>query len=433
MSKNLNKEFDVGVAYDPNNEKGEYNGEEEIKRGNGSTFGAYFNLINALAGSGTLGLPAALKQGGWLGMGLIIISALFCIYTGNLLVKCMNVKNPKHKMETYPDVGYASFGILGRTVVQFCQYSIICGGVTLYLVLAGTNFKSIADANGNEISQVWWIIIAGLIVWVPFVLLKTIQEVALISVFGTLSTVVVVIVSVTLGIMDLPNITKAPVYEDVNWTGIPIALSTICFSYGGTVVYPHVYRSMKKPEHWNYILVAATATALVLYALIAGVCYYVYGDQTLSPIFKNLPDVNAKTAAVILISCHVLCASPVFLCSFALEIERWLNINVEKLGKFKEFICRLVLRTFIVVVLVVIGNVIPYFGNLMSLVGAISECMLIFLVPTLCHLKLFGIRGRPWYEYLWIALILVVAVVCVIFGSIDAVIGLIADYRKDHP
>lgn len=39
----------------------------------GSSFLAYFNIVCVVAGTGALGLPYALKQGGWIGKNQTII------------------------------------------------------------------------------------------------------------------------------------------------------------------------------------------------------------------------------------------------------------------------------------------------------------------------------------------------------------------------
>ncbi|KXN71113.1 hypothetical protein CONCODRAFT_78507 [Conidiobolus coronatus NRRL 28638] len=403
---------------------------EHIKHGTGSSIGAYFTILCALAGTGTLGLPQAVAKSGWVGVLLIILGALFAIYTGLKLVQVID-KKADAKIETYPDVGAAAFGLPGRILVQFCQYTIIGGGVTLYMVYSGGVMKNLALINGTEISIKYLIIVAGVIIWIPLVTFKKIQEVFFIGVFGALATLVAVILVVVLGFIDLSKFESHGAFDDVVWENVPLSLSTICFAYGGTVVFPQVYRSMAKPQQWPVVVTTSTLSAFAFYVLTAVVGYYVYGREVKSPIFESLPKGAPNLAGQVLMMIHVLAAGVIFLCSLSLELERYFKITVEHMGRGKEFAIRAVARTSILALLVLIGCFVPYFGDLMSLVGAFSECMLVFVVPLTCHLKIFGIRGRPIYEYVWIAILYVVAAVCVVMGTIDAIKALIHDVKTN--
>lgn len=44
------------------------------RTGTGSSFLAYFNVVCVIAGTGTLGLPAALKLGGWIGLVILFLA-----------------------------------------------------------------------------------------------------------------------------------------------------------------------------------------------------------------------------------------------------------------------------------------------------------------------------------------------------------------------
>jgi hypothetical protein len=60
------------------------------------------------------------------------------------------------------------------------------------------------------------------------------------SIFGTISTVMVVFVVFITSLMELPNNRdKHHQYQLINFRNMPIALATVFFSYGGNTVYPH--------------------------------------------------------------------------------------------------------------------------------------------------------------------------------------------------
>lgn len=84
--------------------------------------------------------------------------------------------------------------------------------------------------------------------------------------------------------------TDPPSYKILDLSGIPTSLATISFSYGGNNVFPHIEESMQKPRHWNRVVTAAICTCAIMYFLVAFFGYLAYGDTTVNPILKVLPE-----------------------------------------------------------------------------------------------------------------------------------------------
>ncbi|KAG0001687.1 hypothetical protein BGZ80_006137, partial [Entomortierella chlamydospora] len=141
----------------------------------GSNFKAFANIVCVVAGTGTLGLPYALKLGGWIGVGIVILSLFMSLYTSILLMKCLYY-NGKYRLTSYADIGFHAFGRAGSIAVWAFYAPLIIGSPTMYLILAGTELKNlITDVN---ISARTWIWISTAVVAVPFILMKTLKEVA---------------------------------------------------------------------------------------------------------------------------------------------------------------------------------------------------------------------------------------------------------------
>ncbi|KAK9708615.1 hypothetical protein K7432_009535 [Basidiobolus ranarum] len=285
----------------------------------GSNFGAYFNIVCVIAGTGTLQIPFALRQVGWLGIPLIFLGAAVAAYTGVLLIKCLYYKGGA-RLDGFPAIGEAAFGSFGRMLVNVFYYSILVGGACVYLILSGVNINQIAEAHGSTVSLTTWITVASLIIWAPFVACKSLKEVAILAIFGAVATGIVVVVTVVVGLKDLANQTNfTPTHDLLIVPNIPLALGSIGFSFGGNVIYPHVEETMRNPRAWPRVLFTAMATCCLMYTLIGVVGYWVYGSMTVSPILLNLPIGFATTLATILITLHVIVAAPIYLTSCALE------------------------------------------------------------------------------------------------------------------
>jgi amino acid permease len=394
----------------------------------GSSFLAYFNVVCVIAGTGTLGLPYALKQGGWIGILILFLSWTMSVYTGTILIRCLYA-NGKQRLSSYKEIATVCFGPIGGWVTFFLNCWILLGAPVLYMVLAGSNLNELCKGTAGEIGTLPWSIISCVIVGIPFILVKTMKEVAWTSALGAAATLIVVIIVLVIACIDQKSMPAAH-HDAVIWNQFPIALSTISFSFGGNVVYPHVEASMKKPNHWPKVVAAALSSCAALYFLSAVPGYYVYGNQVQSPVYNSISDGVPKIIAIVVMTVHVLTAAPILLTSFALDVEEMLGISVERFGRVKEFFLRATVRILTMVIVGVIGGAVPHFDDLMSLIGSFSNCGLIFIFPILFYFKMTGFRNKPFYEIAWCALTILLGIVGLIFGTISSIEALIADFKK---
>ena len=93
------------IEEDRNSEKVDFG------HGGGTWATAYFNVVCVVAGTGTLGLPHAFAQGGWLGILILILASSMAIYSGIILIQCLYCK-PGERLHDYKQIGKAAFGKL---------------------------------------------------------------------------------------------------------------------------------------------------------------------------------------------------------------------------------------------------------------------------------------------------------------------------------
>ncbi|KAG2188728.1 hypothetical protein INT44_003867 [Umbelopsis vinacea] len=375
----------------------------------GSLWHAYVNIVCIVAGTGALSLPYALKQGGWIGILILFLAWFMSITTGRLLVKCLYAGGPK-RLSSYKDIGTVAFGPIGGWVIFFFNFIILIGASILYFVLIGQNLHSLLKGTPGELT-----------------LALSMKEVAFTSAIGAFATLAVVLIVL---ISSLQNLPTGPIeHDDVIWDQFPVALSTIAFSFAGNMVYPNVERSMKNPQQWNKAVTLGLSSCSVMYFLTAVPGYYIYGTTALSPVYNNLANQGARMASQIIITIHVLLAVPILLTSLSLDFEAMFGITQERRGKTVEFVMRASLRVIIMIVVCVVAIYVPYFGDLLSLIGSFSNCLLVFTFPVVCYLKLTGVRNKPIYMLAWYALTVLLGIVGLIFGTIDAVKALISDFQ----
>ncbi|KAG2206112.1 hypothetical protein INT47_003761 [Mucor saturninus] len=401
----------------------------EFGHGEGNFMTAYFNVVCVVAGTGTLGLPKAFAEGGWLGILILCLAYAMAVYSGIVLIRCLYYK-PGHRLHDYKQIGTAAFGWPGYIVASALHILNLFGCPTLYLVLASGNMVELLKNTSNVISYKIWVVIWGVFLLIPSLVLKTLKEVTAIAALGAVCTMMAVFVVLIQGPMTR-NASPLPVeHSGVIWEGFPVALSTIAFSFGGNNTYPHVEHALKKPHQWKYAVIAGLSTCTALYFLTAVPGYWSFGSATQSPIYNSLPDGVGRTLSMIVMTIHVIFAIPIYTTSFSLEFEKFSNCTEERYGRFGAWVGRAVIRTITMGILVVLACFIPYFDDFMGLIGSLANCGLVFLLPILCYLKLTGVRNKPWYELAFCALTLFLGIIGCVFGTIDSIKALIRDFTS---
>ncbi|KAJ1957446.1 hypothetical protein IWQ62_005086 [Dispira parvispora] len=391
----------------------------------GSSFGAFFNIVCVVAGTGTLQLPWCLAEGGWVALSCVFLAAAMAIFTGRLLIQCLYHKEGQ-RLSSYPEVGMAAYGPIAKYFIVVLHYAISLGAPCVYISLSGGGtYDLVKDMVG--ITKAMWIIIAAILVCIPFVLIKSMKDVAILSLFGVLATAVVVVVVVAVGFIDLPNVETT--HSLVRWDNLPAAMGTICFSFGGNVVYPHVESSMKNPQSWTKVLFLAIMCSMTMYLMTAISGYFVYGEKVEAIVYDSLPPNPATITAIALLIGSIILSAPIMLTAVALELEDKFNITVENLGAAREFMFRALLRTGMVVLLTFPAVFVPV-SKLMSLIGSFSNSLLIFVMPILFHWRLFGFRSMNIVSRCICLLCIVVGVVACIFGTKRAIGDLIVVFSN---
>ncbi|KAJ2704856.1 hypothetical protein H4R19_005189 [Coemansia spiralis] len=393
---------------------------------------SFSNVVCIIIGTGCLQIPYAFAKTGWIGIIIVLLSGVIGGYTGILTIRCLYYQGPMgHRLHSFPQIGRAAFGPWGQYATQFFNYTYTLGTTCLYIILSGQFIYQLVSTLGVTIPQKVWMIIVAVVMWVPVALLKEMSEAAFMAIFGLIASIVVIVVATVMSIIQpyttMHPVAPAPGHDVAIGIGIPVALSSIVFSFAGSVVYPHVEASMRKPKQWPMVVFAAMTFCAACYLMIGVAGYWAYGDLVVSPVLDSIPTGAPATIAKIMITLHVIVAAPIMFLSFFLEIEQQWRITPERLGKKREFTVRLVYRSVVVAAVCGVSLAIPYFADFLSLISSIACVTMFAIIPVVCYLKLFGHRIAPWYEKIWMVVVLAIGAVASIWGSIDAIKSLIKD------
>lgn len=115
--------------------------EEENKS---TVLGCSANLINAIVGSGIVGLPYAIQQAGFVsGIGLVILCAILTEKSLRLLVE-----TAKHvHVPSYETVAEAAFGRFGFLFVAINMFINAYGAMLSYLMIVKDSFSMILGVD----------------------------------------------------------------------------------------------------------------------------------------------------------------------------------------------------------------------------------------------------------------------------------------------
>ncbi|KAL5725412.1 hypothetical protein ACHQM5_008559 [Ranunculus cassubicifolius] len=406
------------------------NGDEEInleshREGTTTFFKTFFNGLNALSGVGLLSIPYALSSGGWLSLIFFFIVAATTFFTGLLIRRCMDIDK---KIRTYPDIGARAFGNIGRVGVTFLCYLELCLVATGFLILEGDNLHNLFSNMQFHYSWIHlsgkagFVILVGLII-LPSVWIRDLNKLSYVSTVGLLACLVVIGAILWTGAFGGVGFHEKG--RILNLTRIPTAFSLYTFCYSAHPIFPTLYTSMKDKSQFNKVLFLCFFVCTTGYASMAILGYMMYGENVNSQVTLNLPvkqicsKIAIYTILIIPIAKYAIIVTPV-----ASSIENRFAHN-------KTYVMILI-RTMLLISTVVVAVAVPFFGDLVSLVGSLLNASASIILPCVCYLKMSRIYKRWSYELVIIIGILLMGFSVVIFGTYTSATQLIDHWHENN-
>lgn len=265
-----------------------------------SSYGqAVLNGMNVLCGVGILSTPYAVKEGGWVGLSILLIFALLSFYTGILLRYCLD---SAPGLETYPDIGQAAFGTTGRFAISIILYVELYACCVEYIILESDNLSSLfPNAHLNfgvfDLGSHHLFALMTTLAVLPTVWLRDLSVLSYISAGGVIASILVVLCLFWVGLVDQVGFQSEGTV--LNLTNLPVAIGLYGYCYSGHAVFPNIYTSMAKPNQYPSVLLISFAICTLLYAGVAVLGYQMFGESTLSQFTLNMPqDLVASKIAV---------------------------------------------------------------------------------------------------------------------------------------
>uniref|UniRef100_A0A6M2EWB6 Amino acid transporter transmembrane domain-containing protein n=1 Tax=Populus davidiana TaxID=266767 RepID=A0A6M2EWB6_9ROSI len=388
--------------------------------GTTSSFKTAFHGLNALSGVGILSIPYALSSGGWLSLILLFVISFAAFYSGLLIQRCMDVDS---NIRTYPDIGERAFGYKGRLLVSVVIYAELYLVAAGFLILEGDNLQTlfpdmVLEVAGFEIGARQSFVIFVALIILPTVWLDNMSILSYISASGVLASAIILVSIFWAGAFDGIGFNQKGTL--VNWQGIPNAVSLYAFCYCAHPVFPTLYTSMKNKRQFSNVLLVCFILCTLNYASMAALGYLMFGSNVQSQITLSLPTHNFSSRLAIYttlvnpIAKYALMVTPIVKVT-----KSWFPLNCNN----KSF--SLFISTAFVISNVTVALSVPFFGDLMSLVGAFLSMTASTVLPCLCYMKISRTYRRFGFEMVVLVSVVLLGIAVVVFGTYSSLLQII--------
>ncbi|BAT74326.1 Lysine histidine transporter [Vigna angularis] len=392
-----------------------------------------FHNLTAMVGAGVLTLPYAMSMMGWgPGSVILILSWIITLFTLWQMVE-MHEMVPGERLDRYHELGQKAFGEkLGLYIVVPLQLLVEVGTCIVYMVTGGNSLKKFHETvcpSCQEIRSSYWIMVFAS---VNFVL-------SLCPNFNSISAV-----SLAAAVMSLAYSTiawvaslKKGTVENVDYGykahstadgvfNFMTAMGDVAFAYAGHNVVLEIQATIpstpEKPSKiamWKGVIVAYLGVGFC-YFPVAFIGYYIFGNSVDDNILITLEKPSWLIAAAnMFVIVHVIGGYQVF----SMPVFDMMETFLVKRMKFRpRFTLRFVARTVFVLLTMLIGICIPFFGSLLGFLGGFAFAPTTYFLPCIIWLKLYKPKR---FSLSWI-----VNWTCIVLGVLLVILAPIGSLRK---
>lgn len=459
-----------------------------------SLAGNFAALVCTVLGAGMLSMPSNLYQSGWILGSIIIIgfaaAASYAIY--GLTKVCVDVKDKDDSFHcTYPNLGRYVLGCTGEYAIVLTQHLTLILVGTLFVVLGGASLQQLFEEGPNPIYTMYkddpskghqmWMIIFWAVAAVPPILLRGMKDINWLVMVGGAASVVVGISTVIAALVLPDDVEGADTSTRIgpeNFSGVISSLAAVSFAFGAATEAPLLVAEASKKQRQYIPMVSAGALTFVavMYLLCAWVGYAKFGESLKSAngnILDRLPYGAPTVVGVVLIIIHVLGGYSVILQPVLVHLERLFGfpdpyasspvstdsrlhrgesfkmvgmeegeyeqrvqtvddskITARKLSVSKKMMSILV-RFLACGVTLFLAEALPFFGDLLNLIGAFTATACCFYIPYILYMKRFW-KVLPLWEKGLLVLLILLALLVTVAGTVVAIQGIVASCADYH-
>ncbi|KAJ4715212.1 Amino acid permease [Melia azedarach] len=433
------------------------------------------HIITAVIGSGVLSLAWAIAQLGWIaGPSVLLMFALVSYFTASLLADCYRSGDPVSgkRNYTYMDAVRSNFGGVKVKICGLFQYLNLFGVGIGYTIATSISMMAIHKSNcfhksgkkkgchsssnpymimfgGMQIvlsqipglSELWWLSTVAAIMSFTYSTIGLALSIAKIAGSGSFKG-------------SLTGISVGPVSQTQKiWRSFQ-AIGDIAFSYSYSCILIEIQDTIKSPppseattmKKSNLISTAVTTT---LYMLCGCMGYAAAGDLAPGNLLTGFAFYNpfwlldiANIAVVIhLLGGYQVCCQPIFAFVEKLApkrfpeskfITREIKLQIPGFGPYNLSLFRLVWRTVFVFSTTIISMLVPFFNDVLGIIGALIFWPLVVYFPI--EMYILQKKIEKWStKWIFSKLLSLFCLVISILAGIGSVVGAALDLKAFRP
>lgn len=168
------------------------------------------------------------------------------------------------------------------------------------------------------------------------------------------------------------------------------------------------------------VLIVCFTICTITYASMAVSGYSMFGSEVQSQITLNLPVGKLSSKVAI----YTTLVNPI--AKYALMVTPIVDAAKNSFpGRFNKRISGLLISTILVISTVMVALLVPFFADLMSLVGAVLSATASIILPCSCYLKVSGIYKIFGCETVSIGAIILMGFAILVFGTYTSLLEII--------
>ncbi|XP_054275664.1 uncharacterized protein LOC128994869 isoform X1 [Macrosteles quadrilineatus] len=354
-------------------------------------------VAGEMAGSGILAVPKAAVDCGWIGLVLVVVFCVNAAYGGTRLGHCWAIleeRYPEYRGQTrnpYPTIAYRAVGPWGSMLVSGCLQFTLFGAAIVYLLMAAEIVQELLQDLIPQVNYCIWFLLFAILITPPM-WLGSPKDFWIVGVGALLTTAISCVLLFTQIVMDGLRRTEPVPHKPHSFHEFFFSFGTILFAYGGASTFPTIQNDMVRRDKFSVSAVIGFIVVLCLYMPVVVGGYFVYGDNIDDNIVQSVSRGMFVSFANILMAVHLILAFFIVVNPVCQLVENVFEVPHEFCYK------RCVTRSLMVLLMVVVGETIPKFGKILSLVGGSTITLTTFVLPPLFYMRLCDQKNVEWPE-----------------------------------
>jgi vesicular inhibitory amino acid transporter len=147
---------------------------------------------------------------------------------------------------------------------------------------------------------------------------------------------------------------------------------------------------MRRPEEFPAAITLSFKMMVAGYRTFSALCSYAFGSATQDNVLKNMAPSRLRDLAIVMVTAHVLFAFSIWLNPVFYLFEETLGIEIATGAQQTrtQVAGRVVSRTLFVGFVFLVADAVPFFGDIMNIIGGGIGMGCILLLPLGSYLKL---------------------------------------------